>query len=145
MHSLFRKYKNKIMINNKNTKYVKHRDVSKCLMETNLLVSDFSSIIFDMIYQSKPYIMFIPDAQDPNIKYVYDTGYYEIIESLKNGTIYFENRFLILSEAINKILYYIKNNFKLELKVEKFYESFQFNCRNNTESFINYLNKTILL
>jgi CDP-glycerol glycerophosphotransferase (TagB/SpsB family) len=145
LHSLFRKYKNKIMINNKNTKYVKHRDVSKCLMETNLLVSDFSSIIFDMIYQSKPYIMFIPDAQDPNIKYVYDTGYYEIIESLKNGTIYFENRFLILSEAINKILYYIKNNFKLELKVEKFYESFQFNCRNNTESFINYLNKTILL
>ena len=144
LHSIFRNYKDKIIINNKNTKYIKHRDVSTCLMETNLLVTDFSSIIFDFIYQRKPYIMFIPDAYDPNIKNVYDVGYYEIIDRLKNGTLYFENKFLNLSEAINKIIYYINNNFKLELNIEKFYDSFEFKCQNNTENFINYLNNNLI-
>jgi hypothetical protein len=37
--------------------------------------------------------MFIPDAEDPDIRSIYLEEYYELIESLKNGTIYFENKF----------------------------------------------------
>jgi CDP-glycerol glycerophosphotransferase (TagB/SpsB family) len=56
-------------------------------MKTNLLISDFSSIIFDMIYQRKPIVLFIPDAYDFTIKNLYRPGYCDIINSLKNGSI----------------------------------------------------------
>ena len=108
-------------------------------MQSSLLITDFSSIIFDMIYQYKPYIMFIPDADDPNIKYAYTKDYYEIIDSLKNGTLYFKNKFFTINETINKIIYYINNDFKIESYLKKFYDDFDFNCKNNTKSLINHL------
>ena len=142
MHSIFRDYKKKIIIN-KNIKYINHNEVSKCLTESSLLISDFSSIIFDMIYQKKPFIMYIPDAYDPNIKDFYDKGYYDIINGLKNGSIYFENKFLSLNETINKIIFYINNDFKLESRLINFYNEFEFNCNDNTKTFINYLKNNI--
>ena len=50
--------------------------------------------------------------------------YYELIQSLKNGTIYFENKFFYIKDVVNKIKYYINNNFILETKLEKFYDAF---------------------
>ena len=138
LHPNFKIYKNKIKIN-KLIKYVENSDISDCLMKSSLIVSDFSSVIFDMIYQGKPYIMFIPDAYDNKIKYIYENGYFEIINSLKNGTIHFENKYFNVNETVNKIIYYIKNNFILEPKLKKFYDSFEFNCKNSTNRFINYL------
>ena len=138
LHSIFHNYKNLISIN-KYIKYITQRNISNCLMKSKLLITDFSSIIFDMIYQYKPYIMFIPDADDPNIKHNYNKGYYEIIDSLKNGTLYFQNKFFTINETINKTISYINNNFKIEPYMKKFYDEFEFNCKNNTKSFINYL------
>lgn len=138
LHPNFKKYKYKIIFN-KLVKYVEFKNISNCLMKSSLIISDFSSVIFDMIYQGKPYIIFIPDAYDNKIKYIYEKGYYEIINSLKNGTIDFENKYFNVKKTVNKIIFYIKNNFKLEKKLKKFYESFTFNCKNNTNKFINYL------
>ena len=138
LHSIFSHYKAQIK-KHKNINYIEHRQVSNCLKESSLLITDFSSIIFDMIYQRKPYIMFIPDANDPNIRESYDSGYYEIIESLKNDSLFFKNKFINLKEAINKIIFYINNNFKLEKDLLKFYDSFELNCTNNTKNLINYL------
>lgn len=108
-------------------------------MKSNLLISDFSSVIFDMIYQLKPYIMFIPDAYDQNIRNIYDKGYYEIISRLKNGSFPFENKYLNIRETVNKAIYYFQRNFILEPKLKDFYDSFELNCKNNTNAFINYL------
>ena len=44
---------------------------------------------------------------------------------------------------INKIIYYIDNNFKLELKMKEFYDSFEFKCRNNTQLFIEYIQNMV--
>lgn len=138
LHHNFKKYKKKIKIN-KPIKYINHLQISECLTKTNLLITDFSSIIFEMIYQKKPYIMFIPDALDSNIKDIYDIGYYDIINSLKNNTLYFKNKFFNVNETVIKILYYINNNFTLELNLEEFYDSFELRCQNNTQRLINYL------
>lgn len=138
LHHNFRRFKKKIKVN-KMIKYVNQKDISDCLMNSSLLISDFSSIIFDMIYQNKPVIIFIPDAFDNKIKYLYQPGYYEIIKSFKNGSIYFTNKFFYINDTIKKTIYYIKNNFKLEKSVKTFYDSFQLNCINNTNKFINYL------
>ena len=58
---------------------------------------------------------------------------------MKNGTIHFENICNTLEKVINKIIYYIDNDFKLESNMEQFYDSFELKCRNNTNSFIEYI------
>ena len=137
-HPNFEKYKNTIYFHEL-VKYIGINNISDCLMKSNLLISDFSSIIFDMIYQRKPFLIFIPDIFDPNIKDIYEQGYYEIINDFKNGRINFKNTFFNIKETVKKIIYYIENDFKIESELEQFYNSFELNCKNNTKNFINYL------
>ena len=128
---------NKLKI--KYIKFIEENEIFECLSKTNLLVSDFSSIIFDLIYRRKPFIIYIPDLEDTKIKDIYIKDYYELIESIKNGTIEFENKCFSINETINKILYYINNNFSLEQKLENFYNDFNFKEGKNINRFINYL------
>ena len=129
----------KISKNKNYVKFIEQNEISECLSKTSLAITDFSSIIFDLIYRKKPYIIYIPDSNDPNIKDIYKQDYYYLIESMKNGTINFENKYFNINETVEKIIYYINNNFKLEKKLEKYYESFEFKTGNNIDKFINYL------
>ena len=118
--------------------------ISDCLMKSSLMVTDFSSVAFDLIYQRKPVIIYIPDYEDPNIKNLYSDNYYNLINSLGNGTIYFENKFDNIKEVINKIIYYINNDFKLEKKIEEFYDGFELKCKpNNIQTFIDIVKNII--
>ena len=143
LHRLINKeYKKKYQILSKKTTYIKfinQNEISECLSKTNLIVTDFSSIVFDIIYRRKPFIIYVPDSDDPKIKDIYTRDYYELIESMKNRTIYFENIFFNIKESINKIIYYINNNFTIEPNLVKFYDSFQFKSGNNINKFIDYL------
>ena len=127
----------KISKNKNYVKFIEQNEISECLSKTSLAITDFSSIIFDLIYRKKPYIIYIPDSNDPNIKDIYKQDYYYLIESMKNGTINFENKYFNINETVEKIIYYINNNFKLEKKLEKYYESFEFKTGNNIDKFIN--------
>ena len=138
LHHKLKRFKN-IIKNGNYVKYIKETEISQSLSTSNLIVSDFSSIIFDFIYRRMPFIMYIPDAIDPGIKNVYEDKYYELINSLKNGTIIFENKFFDINNTIKKILYYIRKDFILEPKIEKFYDSFGLKKFNSTSNFINYL------
>jgi hypothetical protein len=142
LHHKLNKYIYKFK-NNKFFYFIKEDSISECLSKINLIISDFSSIIFDAIYRRKPFIIYIPDAYDTEIKNIYERTYYEVIESLKNGTIYFENKYFGIEEVVNKIKYYIDNNFKLELQLEKFYDRFQLRKGNNTNEFIKYITSII--
>ena len=132
------KYKQKYK-NNNYIYYIENIKISECLSKTDLVVSDFSSIIFDIMYRRKPFIIYVPDAYDPNIKYIYNYKYYQLIKYMKIGRIKFENKFFTLNQVINKIIYYIYNDFKLDPKLQKFYDSFHLNPDNSTNKFINYL------
>ena len=131
-------FKRKIS-HNKNIQFIKQNEISRCLSKTSLVVSDFSSIIFDLMYRRKPFIIYIPDGNDPQIEFIYKKEYYDLIQLMKNGTIYFENIFLDINQAINKIIFYINNNYNLELKMMNFYDSFGFKRENSSYKFINYL------
>jgi CDP-glycerol glycerophosphotransferase (TagB/SpsB family) len=126
---------------NKYIQYIEEQEISFCLKKTSLLITDFSSIIFDIIYRKKPFIIYIPDADDPDLKNIYDKNYYELIDSLKNGTLYFENIFFDLKRTINNIIYYINNNFKLDQKLEYFYNSFNLKKEMAINKFIDILKK----
>ena len=141
---IYYKYKNiylSILKSKRNIKFINQGQISECLTKTNLVVSDFSSIVFDLMYRRKPIIIYIPDADEPNLKKIYNNQYYTLIQSMINGKIPFENKFLELNETINKIIYYINNNFRIEKKLKKFYDSFGFKVGNNINKFINYLQK----
>ena len=125
--------------NNKYIQYIFDNDISKCLSRTSLIVSDFSSIIFDQIYRRKPFVIYVPDANDPEIQNIYTKNYFELIQSMKNGSIEFENKYFELNETVNKIVFYINNKFNLDDKLILFYDSFHLKKKNQTNSFINYL------
>ena len=139
---IYYKYK-KIFENiiKKNIQFIGQEQISECLTKTNLAVSDFSSIVFDLMYRKKPIIIYIPDANDPNIKNNYKEAYFQYIHSLKNGKMYFENNYVYLNETINKIIYYIKNNFKIDKRLQKLYNYFGFKVENSINNFIHYLEK----
>ena len=83
--------------------------------------------------------MFIPDANDPSIKENYIPEYFDIINGLKNNSIPFENKYFEVDEVVDKIIYYIDNNFELEDSLKEFYDSFELNSTNNTQKFVKYL------
>ena len=96
-------------------KYINQEKINECLKIVSLIVTDFSSIIFDLILRYKPYVLYIPDSDDPNIKKIYSKEYYDIINGLKNGSIIFENKFFNLNETIKKIIFYINKILKIIL------------------------------
>ena len=77
-HSINYKSRIKVKIN-KNIKYIEEDEISNILSNTSLIVTDFSSIVFDMIYREKPFVIFIPDSNDPTINDIYISHYSELI------------------------------------------------------------------
>ena len=136
-------YKDKINIENKNVKFIKQNQIFRCITRSSLLVTDFSSIIFEFIYQKKPYIMFIPDSEDVNIEQYYISNYYKLIKDLKEDRIDFMNKFFDINHVVEKIIYYINNSFAIEKNLSDFYKSFNLTCGNNTKKFINYIENII--
>jgi len=140
IHHKFLKYKKDFIINN-NIEYLEENEISECLSKTNLIVTDYSSIIFDAIYRRKPYIIYIPDAYDPKIKINYLKQCYNVIKKFKYNQFPYENIFFDLNSTINKINYYIENKFKLDRKLVELYDEFNFKKDNSTKKLIEYLLK----
>lgn len=138
IHHKFIKYKDDFTIN-QYIKTVGEDDISDCLSKTSLIVTDYSSIIFDMIYRRKPYIIFIPDAYDPEIKINYLKTSYNIIKKFKYNHFSFENIFFDINSTVNKINYYIDNRFEIDLELLKLYNDFKFKHSNAKKEFIDYL------
>jgi CDP-glycerol glycerophosphotransferase (TagB/SpsB family) len=140
LHHMIEDYK--YLFNNfKYVKYISQDIIIECLNKSDLIITDFSSIIFDMMARNKPYIMFIPDSEDKNLNDIYDEAYCNIIKSLKNGTMNFQNRYFSVKRTVKKIIYYINNNFILDQSLKKLYKIFNINGGNNIKSFIKYLKK----
>jgi len=93
-----------------------------------------------MIYRKKPFIIFIPDANDTNIENIYKSSSYNIIKNFSNNYFKFENINFDINSTVNKIIYYIDNDFRLDTKLKNFYDEFNFTIQ-NISTFINYLLK----
>ena len=140
LHHMLEIYKEMLNFGNNNVRFINQNQIMSCIINSNMLVTDFSSIIFEFMYQKKPFVMFIPDSNDPNIDSFYIQNYYELIKNLKEGSIDFMNKYFSINQVVDKIIYYINNNFKVEKDINDFYKSFNLTCGNNTIKFINSLN-----
>ena len=98
------KYKGNLIINH-NIIYIKEKEIKECLSKTDLIVTDFSSIIFDIIYRKKPFIMYIPDIYDPMINEKYTSNCYNVIKNFQDNYFEFENIYFDINSTIDKINY----------------------------------------
>ena len=132
-------YKQNLFKDQTNIIYINQDEILNCLNKCSLVISDFSSVIFDLMHREKPFIIFIPDSDDKNIAELYDSDYFNIINGLTNDSIKFENKVFNINDVIKKIKYYVNNNFLLDMKLQKFYKEFALNNKNNIISIIEYL------
>jgi len=102
IHNYFNYYSKYLKIN-KNIKYINQNQIIECLIKSDLIITDFSSVIFDFIIRKKPYIIFIPDSYDLDLKKIYSESYYNKINYLKNCSI-FQNIFIKLDDTVDKII-----------------------------------------
>ena len=141
LHHGVLKYKSKFtdIYNMKYIKLIEENQIAEILSKTNLVVTDFSSIIFDMIYRRKPYIIYIPDINDPHISTKYEDNNYIIIKKFLSNEFEFENIYLDINSTINRINYYINNKFKLDNNLKVFYKQFNFKKGSIINEFIDFL------
>lgn len=141
LHHRVVEHKNKFqsIINLEYIKYIEENEIAECLAKANLIVTDFSSIIFDFIYRRKPFIIFIPDIYDPFIKQKYDKATYDVIKKFQLNKFKFKNICFDIDKTVNKIKYYIENEFQLDKQMSKFYDKFNFKTSPIMDKFINHL------
>ena len=92
-----------------------------------------------MIYRRKPYIIYIPDLNESKIKKIYNSHSYNVINKFKINKYQFENVNFDINSTINKINYYIDNDFKLDDKLKEFYNKFNLKKGNIIDGFIKYI------
>ena len=125
--------------NNINFIFINQKEISECLSKVDLIVTDFSSVVFDVMYRNKPFIIYFPDFDDPNIDTIYTQNYSYVIRAMKKNKFEFKNICYTINEAIEKIIHYIKNNFNIENELKSFYDTFFPERGESIPKFIEYL------
>lgn len=105
--------------------------------QCSLLVTDYSSIAFDFMFQNKPVLYYILDYNDTIKEKERD------FTDKLNYTLYFGNIFINKSKLIEKIKYYQENNFQLSNRMKKSYESIFYYKKNITLKVVEIINKII--
>ena len=101
--------------------------VPNLLRNTSLLITDFSSVYFDVAYMNKPVIYYHFDY-DEYRKEHYKEGYFSYVND-GFGQIVNDEK-----ELIEKIKYYFVNNFKIEEKyIERINDFFPTRDKNNSK------------
>ena len=139
-HKMKDRYENSIK-KVKNIKYIEHNLISECLKAVDLVVTDFSSIIFDAMYRRIPYVIYLPDGIEPDVEKNYTIQNAEIINCMKNGSCPIQNKYLNMNEAVDKINFYINNNFELDKELIELYKDFNLEGSNSIPKFIEYIEK----
>ncbi|WP_214891641.1 CDP-glycerol glycerophosphotransferase family protein [Exiguobacterium sp. s142] len=89
------------------------------LKETSLLITDYSSVFFDYAYMKKPVIFYQFDFEEYRLKH-YEEGYFNYESDGFGDVIYDEYN------LVEKIMYYIENNYHIEEKyinkIDNFFE-----------------------
>ena len=134
-----KQYKQKLKQYN-NVQVLQQNSLSECLSKTNLVITDFSSILFDLMYRNKPFIIYLPDGDDPLIDQLYTPDYINLIKRMNNREFNIANICNNVDETVDKIIYYIKNKFQIDRELKKFFDYIGLkNEGSNIQKFIDYL------
>lgn len=121
-------------------KYTKIKDQSNLehyIEHCSLLITDFSSIAFDFMFQNKPVLFYPVDINEK--MYFYEKRFLEN----SNDTLFFGNYFYQQNLLINKIKYYSNNNFSIGKSLRQKYESLFYFKRKIISKIIDIINNII--
>lgn len=99
------------------------KDIRYWVEHAHAVLTDFSSIAFDFLFQKKPVIHWIPDLNDPTLR-PDDQGYGSKVLSAKKRRKEFINSVDTLDEVFELIEKYAKNGFVLEEKNQAIAEQY---------------------
>lgn len=137
LHKNMKKFKIKVLNLSKNMNIYHNEkvDIQEVINKTDLLVTDFSSIFFDIAYRKKAVIYYQFDLNKYREEQLQE-GYFSYKED-GFGEI-FDNASLVTE----KIIYYIKNNFEIEEKYSnRMDEFFERKDKNNCERILKEIEK----
>lgn len=119
-HSLIRSIDN--LENFQDIPFIEQKDIQKYIRKADALITDFSSISHDFIFQNKPVIFYLPDKDDP----IYEKGSVDRIklDSAKVRRKEYFNYTDDINETMRLLQKYIDNNFTLEPEKIKIAETF---------------------
>ena len=95
-----------------------NENFSQIIDNSSLFITDFSTLCFDFMFQNKPVLFYLLDNNDPNLskKDKYNAKYLK--EKMIFGNLYNSSK-----DLIEKIKYYVNNNFTLEENIKDKYNS----------------------
>lgn len=109
-HSLLKHLQNIELPNN--VTLLEQQEISYWIKKADAVVTDFSSISFDFLFQEKPVIYWIPDRGDSI--YAEGSSDYKKIMSAANRQQYFFNCVNSAEDVVNLLEHYATNSFVLE-------------------------------
>ncbi|MBR1840966.1 MAG: CDP-glycerol glycerophosphotransferase family protein, partial [Alphaproteobacteria bacterium] len=104
----------------KNIKVIDTNNISQYIRQCSCLVTDFSSVAFDFMFQNKPVLFYMLDKDDPLLERYdgEDLAKFEYKQYILPD-VYFDE-----DSVVNRVIEYCENNFKIDDDTRKIYDSF---------------------
>lgn len=109
-----------------NIKLVDMQNISTYIKHCSCLVTDFSSVAFDFMFQNKPVVFYILDKGDSHLKPFEQDD----IERMNYKQYIMPNILFDEDSVVEKIKYYVENNFELEPITKQKYDKFFYTKEN---------------
>lgn len=122
-----------------NIKVVDSINLSDYIKNCSCLITDFSSVAFDFMFQEKPVLLYLVDSLDPHLN-SWDRQDLDKFEEYKKYL--FKNVYTNENELVRKLEEYINNSFILENDLKKEYDSIFFTKKDIRKKIVDKLLKT---
>ncbi len=124
-------------INNENIEIVNTNQISQYIKKCSCLVTDFSSVSFDFMFQEKPVLFYILDKNDNTLNPIEKRG----IDTFDYKKFILPNVFFNEDEVISKLKHYVENNFELELINKEKYDKFFYTKENIRQKLVEEIDR----
>lgn len=137
LHHALLRYIDKSQFKDFNINLVTEEDIGKIKRTACLLLTDYSSMCFEFLFQNKPVVFYRLDEED----FYNSERDCEYSRDMKLSDKLIFNVFKNQDKVVDKIIEYINNDFTMEPYYKKKASKFFYNKQNIRNNFYNYLKK----
>jgi len=120
-----------------NVEVISCNEISYYIKHCQCLITDFSSVAFDFMFQNKPVLFYILDYQDRAVGY-HDR---EDLDRFAFKRYLLPDVFFSEEEVLERLKYYVERNFKIDKETKQIYNKFFYTKTNIRKQLIKELEK----